>query len=180
MRTNSQRLFEKLYVPIVSFIYRQIKDFDDAKDIYINVFGQNVTELDGYNSTGDLEEVIQFLEEKAQIEILNFKENKGHLREALEVYLENHDEYEGSVEDSLITIEMEELIKEARLSEQEDVAMRLYLSKLKGKEAAEIMNIKPSTYRVTLRNAIKKYKLFFKAGGFLLIVILIMICANAH
>ena len=182
MKTTSQLLIEQLYVPLISFIEEIIEDHEEARDIAVEVFRKNLAELEGYDSTDDLTELIKLLQNKAHIESTRFLQERKQNQEEARVSEPNcFTDYEDSVEQTLITKEMWcRVIKEAGLTRRQRLAIRLFLKGVRTKDAAGIMKIRESTFRVLIHNAIKKYRLALKAGGFLIIVILIIICANAR
>jgi DNA-directed RNA polymerase specialized sigma24 family protein len=180
MQQNTQQLFVQLYFPIVSFIEEIIEDHEKARDIAIDVFKLNLAELEGYDSSGDLTEVIRLLQTKALIESFCFlRERSQSLEEANEVEmaeLERYADFAESVEYTLIAKELDQLIKsvEDKLSKGERLVMRLFFLEVRIKDAAGIMMITKSTYRVLKHKAFKKYKLAFKAGGFLIVLLLML------
>ena len=179
MENNDQKLFELLYVPLVSFIEEIIDDHENAKAIAAEVFSQHNAELKGYDSVGDLTELIRFLQKKAKTKSLRFLRVK---KERPEAELAMYADFEESVDHTLIAKEWDQMMKiaEARLSTEERTAWQLYLSGINAKDAARIMGIADPTYRNFKHKAIKKYKRALKAGGFLIIVILLAIAANAR
>ncbi|WP_143774392.1 hypothetical protein [Niastella vici] len=186
MQQNTQKLFEQLYIPIVSFIEEIIEDHEKARDIAIEVFRQNLTELEGYDSSGDLTEVIRFLQTKALIESFCYlRERNQNLEEAEEaavVALERYTDFIESVEQTLIAKELDQRMKsvEDKLSKGERLFTRLFFLDVRSKDAVEIMMITEPTYRVFKHKVFKKYRLTLKAGGFLIIVIIVTLSANAR
>jgi len=182
MKTNAKKLFEQLYVPLVSFVEEIIEDHEEARNIVVEVFRQNLTELESYGCPGDLTEVILVFQKKALIESFCFLRERNKFQEEVEeAEVKHFADYVDSVEQTLIVKEMWcQISKKAGLSQRQQLAMELFFLGVRNAAAADLMNISASTYRVTIHKAIKKYKLALKIGGFLMIVILVTLSANAH
>lgn len=182
MESNFHSLFVLLYIPVVSFVEEIIDDHEKARDIAIDVFRQNRAELEGYDSSGDLTEVIQLLQKKALIESFCELRKRNKCKEALEKFLEANADYIDSVEQTLIAIELDQLMKKIDdgLSAHQRRGMELFTKGVQPREAASWLKISDVAYRSLKSAVVEKYKKALRLGGFLIILILLILSIMAR
>jgi RNA polymerase sigma factor (sigma-70 family) len=184
MNNHSKKLFERLYVPVVSFIKEIVGDREEAKNIAVEIFARDIDEINNYDGSEDLTEITQVLLKKSLIESFIFlrKEKREKEKEAEKVFQQQAEDLEASVEDAKIERELRQLLEKAggKLAKQQNLVLLHFFSGIQTADAARILEISQSTFRNTKRAALKKVKAVLRSGGFIIIVILLILIFKCH
>jgi DNA-directed RNA polymerase specialized sigma24 family protein len=175
------KIFEKLYVPLASFIEEIIGDHEEAKDMAVEIFRSYRDEIERYEEVEDLTEIRKILLKIARIKSFIFLIKRIQQQDAVEVFLQRSQDFEASKEEAMIEEEVRQLLEKERgkLSIIQNKVLSLLMLKMRSTEAARIMNISPSTFRNTKRAVLKKLKKVFDDGRFIVIVILLLLIVKA-
>jgi DNA-directed RNA polymerase specialized sigma24 family protein len=178
------KIFERLYKPLISSIENIIGDHEEAKDMAVEIFKEYRDEIERYEDVEDLTEIRQILLQIARKKSFIFlKRRKIKQQEkAAVIFLQGFPDFEASREEAMIEEEYSQLLKKGpgKLSKNQYKVLEFLLSKVPTTEAANSMNIAPSTFRNTKSAVLKKLKAVLKSGGFIIIVILLVLSIIAQ